>query len=55
MREHATAKVAAKLLLDVVRELFAPLLTYGGEKGLEVLAYQEVERGLLGRTAHVGP
>ena len=54
MGVYATAKVAAKLLLDIVRELFAPLLTHGGEKGLEVLAHQEMQRGLLGPTAHVG-
>jgi hypothetical protein len=52
--QEAATKVAAKLLLDVARQVFAALVAHGREEGLEVLAHDDVERGLVGLATGVG-
>jgi hypothetical protein len=54
MREDAATNVATKLLLDVVRDVFAAFLSHRREEGLEVLAHDDVQSRGLRTTASVG-
>jgi hypothetical protein len=47
VRQDAAPEVAAKLLLDVAWQVFASLLAYRREEGLEVLAHDEMQGAVL--------
>ena len=53
-QERRGWKVPAKLLLDIVRQVFAALLSHGRQKRLLMFAHEQMERGPPRRVARVG-